>query len=706
MASLTQLFVNIQATSLANALVRSVQDLQPVGFPQLVIGDGRQYELYFVDGLGGFVPWSGNGAYIPYLAIGNCGYPTGGTFKLTFSQGGDQTTGNLAYNISTAALQTALEALSNIGSGNVLVTGSAGKYYQVEFIGTLAGMNVPALLPNFSGLTPAGTVETSVITEGSVGVNEVQVLTLAINPITFADDWTTITNGWTGTLSIRTVGIIQALAAAGASSFTDTFQITVGDPLGVRQTYVKTPATIVCTIINPESFAGTDQPLLATQAALNAAILGNNNFGWEAQNSTTAGNTNVTPLATSRHWTADMEISGTASARTISLVTANSPQTGDIILLRIAPTGAAGSVVTVHNSTSGGTLLETLTTNASGQFYSLIFVWDGSIWGSEFNSFEYLSKAENLSGVASPIAARANLLNIFSRNSSQSASFSVLVTDDGTYFSIVSTAGAVTVTFPSAVTAGAGFLFCLQKIDASVNVVSTPFGNLSNAGQSVIVYSDGTTWIPVLGYNPAQSTVTAADVILNWDFLTGITGGTSLDLNGQPTAAGAVTAGTLVAVTYTIGSALKTTLWQLVAGTDVDNGSTIIRPIDFNATTNAVVWKLTNSSPNSYEAISNSTGNFTVTPVFPNHLAVVNVTGSAGTRVVILDLTGQIAGDMARFRFNLPATAAIVIEIRNATSGGTLLFTLTTDGSGDDWVAECYFDGTAWQKYNNTYPAF
>lgn len=86
----TQLFVNVQASSIGSSLVRSATDLTPVTFPTLVVGDGREYELYFVDGEGGFASFSGDASFIPLIAIGECGYPTGGTFTLTF--GGNTTT--------------------------------------------------------------------------------------------------------------------------------------------------------------------------------------------------------------------------------------------------------------------------------------------------------------------------------------------------------------------------------------------------------------------------------------------------------------------------------------------------------------------------------------------------------------------------------------------------------------------------------------
>ena len=60
------------------------------------------------------------------------GTPTGGTFTVSVTtSAGTQTTSGVAYNASAATLQTALQALSNVGAGNLLVTGSAGGPYTV-----------------------------------------------------------------------------------------------------------------------------------------------------------------------------------------------------------------------------------------------------------------------------------------------------------------------------------------------------------------------------------------------------------------------------------------------------------------------------------------------------------------------------------------------------------------------------------------------
>ncbi|MCR9292901.1 MAG: hypothetical protein NXI32_09290 [bacterium] len=54
-------------------------------------------------------------------------------------------TGALAYNVSAATLETALEALDGIGVGNVTVSGSYTAGYTIEFIGALAATDVELL---------------------------------------------------------------------------------------------------------------------------------------------------------------------------------------------------------------------------------------------------------------------------------------------------------------------------------------------------------------------------------------------------------------------------------------------------------------------------------------------------------------------------------------------------------------------------------
>jgi hypothetical protein len=68
----------------------------------------------------------------------------GGTYTLTFN---GQTTSGIAFNATAATVQAALVALSSIGAGNVIVTGTtpttAGGTLQVFLTGSLYGTTLP-----------------------------------------------------------------------------------------------------------------------------------------------------------------------------------------------------------------------------------------------------------------------------------------------------------------------------------------------------------------------------------------------------------------------------------------------------------------------------------------------------------------------------------------------------------------------------------
>lgn len=77
---------------------------------------------------------------------------TGGTFTLDYS---GQTTAAIAWDATPADVTTALESLSNIDPGDVLVTGVAGGPFTIEFTGALAGINTPKLVADSTNLTGA-----------------------------------------------------------------------------------------------------------------------------------------------------------------------------------------------------------------------------------------------------------------------------------------------------------------------------------------------------------------------------------------------------------------------------------------------------------------------------------------------------------------------------------------------------------------------
>lgn len=73
------------------------------------------------------------------LTVTVTGTPSGGTYTLTVTVNGvAATTGTIAHNAASATVQTAIRALSNVGSDGVTVSGSAGGPYTVTFVGELA----------------------------------------------------------------------------------------------------------------------------------------------------------------------------------------------------------------------------------------------------------------------------------------------------------------------------------------------------------------------------------------------------------------------------------------------------------------------------------------------------------------------------------------------------------------------------------------
>jgi YD repeat-containing protein len=137
------------------------------------------------------------------------GAPTGGTFTLSFN---GQTTVPIAYNAGAATVQTALQGLSTVGSGNALVTGAAGGPWQVRFAGTLAGTVQSALTGSGSGLT-GGTSPSVAVTVTSAGgdAGRQQQVTDPRGIVTKTDD------DWLG----RTVRTVEAFAAFNPGNNTD-----------------------------------------------------------------------------------------------------------------------------------------------------------------------------------------------------------------------------------------------------------------------------------------------------------------------------------------------------------------------------------------------------------------------------------------------------------------------------------------------------
>lgn len=98
--------------------------------------------------------------YVSYNAI-----PSSGNFTLTYA---GQTTANIAYNAADSAIVSALEALSNIGVGEVTVTGDYLLGWRVTFTSGLGGTDVAEMTGTNVSLAGAGTQDIT-LTEVRVG---------------------------------------------------------------------------------------------------------------------------------------------------------------------------------------------------------------------------------------------------------------------------------------------------------------------------------------------------------------------------------------------------------------------------------------------------------------------------------------------------------------------------------------------------------
>lgn len=171
---------------------------------------------------------------------------TGGTFTLTFD---GQITGNIAYNASAATVETALEALSNIGSGDATVTGSAGGPWTVEFTGSLAGTNVALM-----------TIDTTNLTGG---VNEIQTISSPSNP-----------TGGTFTLSFNGATTTAIAYNASAATIEAALEALSSIPTGsVSCAGGALPGTAV-TVTFQDELASTDVALLVCDASSLTGVTG------------------------------------------------------------------------------------------------------------------------------------------------------------------------------------------------------------------------------------------------------------------------------------------------------------------------------------------------------------------------------------------------------------------------------------------------
>jgi hypothetical protein len=115
-----------------------------------------------------YAPYGGTTSELQTVTV--TGTPTGGTYTLTFS---GQTTAGIPYNATAAQVKTALEALSNINPGDVVVGGGPhpGTAVTVTFSGQYAGDNVAQMTASGTSLTGGSSPAVAVATTTAGGTD-------------------------------------------------------------------------------------------------------------------------------------------------------------------------------------------------------------------------------------------------------------------------------------------------------------------------------------------------------------------------------------------------------------------------------------------------------------------------------------------------------------------------------------------------------
>jgi len=167
------------------------------------------------------------------------GAPTGGTFTLTF---GGQTTGQLQWDATSHTVQTALEALSSIGAGNVRISNGHAlrQYFVVAYRSSLKDTNVATIQLNSVGLTGETSPGVTVLKDGGGEISEIQSVTIGATggtfTLTFGGQTTAATAFGAAASLVDTrltaLSTINDVTVTGTGTALDPYLITFTDPSG------------------------------------------------------------------------------------------------------------------------------------------------------------------------------------------------------------------------------------------------------------------------------------------------------------------------------------------------------------------------------------------------------------------------------------------------------------------------------------------
>ena len=220
------IYINTDKGSIESAPVAGInRPSARVPLREIVAGTTETYNLYLVKSDGTYDSRSGSGAVSVNVAIGQRAQTaTSGNFTVTDSSG---TSAEIS---ATASAQAVEDVLNAMNSG----TGAEGGLCDVQKLGSgiwLATWRENGARTVLTGasvdLTPESVVVPSISVTGDASSKCQQLIEVNRQPAIFQDTWSTITNGFSGTLDADVGRIVQAMSDGQSIEFY--FEVRIDD---------------------------------------------------------------------------------------------------------------------------------------------------------------------------------------------------------------------------------------------------------------------------------------------------------------------------------------------------------------------------------------------------------------------------------------------------------------------------------------------
>ena len=220
------IYINTDNGSIESAPVAGLnRPSARVPLREIVAGTTETYNLYLVKSDGTYDSRSGSGVVSVNVAIGQRAQTaTSGNFTVTDSSG---TSAEISATASAQAVEDVLNAM-NSGTGAESGLCDVKKLGSGIWLATWRENGVRAVLTGASvDLTPESVVVPSISVTGDASSKCQQLIEVNRQPAIFQDTWSTITNGFSGTLDADVGRIVQAMSDGQSIDFY--FEVRIDD---------------------------------------------------------------------------------------------------------------------------------------------------------------------------------------------------------------------------------------------------------------------------------------------------------------------------------------------------------------------------------------------------------------------------------------------------------------------------------------------